>query len=55
MFYLFGSLQRAVFRFFGSYLRYLRRQQVDEHGFQRLKQSLFQMKLDFEMSLVPKA
>jgi hypothetical protein len=27
---------------------------VDEYGFQRLKKTLFQIKLDFEMSIVPK-
>lgn len=27
---------------------------MDEFGFQRLKQSLFQIKLDFEMQIVPK-
>lgn len=54
VFYLFSHLQKFVFRLYGNYIRYIKRSQVDEYGFQRLKQSLFQLKLDFEMSIVPK-
>ncbi|TNV84480.1 hypothetical protein FGO68_gene2070 [Halteria grandinella] len=54
MFYLFGHLQKFVYRLYGDYLRLIRRQSVDEYGFQRIKQSLFQIKLDFEMHIIPK-
>lgn len=51
---MFSHLQKFVFRLYGHYIRYIKRSEVDEYGFQRLKQSLFQLKLDFEMSIVPK-
>ena len=53
VFYLFGHLQKLVFRLFGHYIRYIKRLQVDEVGFQRLKTSLLQLKVEFEM-VVPK-
>ncbi|CDW72803.1 UNKNOWN [Stylonychia lemnae] len=53
IFYLFSHLQKLVFKLYGFYVRFIKRQEIDESGFQRLKKSLFQLKIEFDM-IVPK-
>eukprot|EP00347_Sterkiella_histriomuscorum_P021714 403333020 len=53
IFYLFATLQKQVFRLYGHYVRFIKRQEIDEFGFQRLKKTLFQLKVEFDL-IVPK-
>jgi hypothetical protein len=53
MFYLFSHLQRLTFMLYGHYVKYIKRQQIDETGYNRLRGSLFHLKVELDQ-LVPK-
>lgn len=53
MFYLFSFAQFLSFKLFAHNVKQIKRQEVDEMGYQRLKGSLFHLKVEMDM-LVPK-